>query len=165
MSETYLTGIAKIEIGDIAVDGGPATAFATVGMIYRDTARMEQAEGEVFEHEVEDVDDPVVMVPTKGRTTIEWVVVDFTPSNLVKVLGGAVTGTAPNEKWEGPDTAVVIEKSVKLTPKTGKAITLPRVSLRARINYALSKSGIAQVIITGTVLQPAKTGVKSIIFG
>jgi hypothetical protein len=165
MAETYLTGIAKIEIGEIAVDGGAATSFESVGQIYKDTARMEQAEGESFEHEVEDVDDPVVIVPTKGRSTVEWAVIDFTPANLVKILGGAVTGTAPNDKWEAPDTAVIIEKSVKITPKSGKPVTLPRVSLRARINYALSKSGIGQVIISGTVLQPTKTGVKSIIYG
>jgi hypothetical protein len=165
MAENYLTGIAKIEIGEIAADGGPATVFETVGQIYKDTARMEQAEGDVVEHQVEESDDPVVMVPSKGKTTLEWGVIDFTPANLVKILGGAVTGTAPNEKWEAPDTAVTIEKSVKITPKTGKPITMPRVSLRSRINYALSKSGIAQVIIAGTVLQPTKTGIKPIIVG
>lgn len=165
MAENYLTGIAKIEIGDIAVDGGPATSWSTVGNIYKDTARMEQADGETVEHEVEEIDDPVVMVPQKGRTTIEWGVIDYTPANLVKVLGGAVTGTAPNEKWESPDAAIINEKSVKITPKSGKPITLPRVSLRARINYALSRSGIAQVMISGTVLQPTKAGVKSVIVG
>lgn len=163
--ETYLTGLSKIEIGDIAGDGDVSAAFAAVGQVYKDTAKIEQADGEVFEHEVEEVDDPVVTVPTKGRTTIEWSIIDFTPENLVKVLGGTASGTTPNEKWVSADTAAVIEKSVKITPKTGKPITFPRVSLRARINYALGKSGIAQVIISGTVLQPTKTGVKSISIG
>ncbi len=165
MAETYITGISKIEISDIAVDGGVGTTFGSVGQVYKDTAKLEQAEGEEIEHEVEEVDDPVVIVATKGRTTLEFAVIDFTPANLVKVLGGAVTGVAPDEKWEAPDTASTIEKSVKITPSSGKPITFPRVSLRARIMYTLGKAGIAQVMIKGTVLQPTKTGTKSIAIG
>lgn len=165
MAETYLTGLSKIEIGDIAADGDVSAAFATVGQVYRDTAKIDQAEGEEFEHEVEEVDDPVVVVAKKGKTTIEWSVIDFTPANLVKVLGGAVTGTAPNEKWNSGDTAVILEKSVKITPKSGKPITYPRVSLTARMSYTLGKSGIAQVLIKGKILQPTKSGVKSVSIG
>ncbi len=165
MAETYITGISKIEISDIAVDGGVGTSFAGVGQVYKDTAKLEQAEGEDVEHIVEEVDDPVVIVTSKGRTTLEFAVIDYTPANLVKVLGGAVTGTAPNEKWESPDSSSILEKSVKITPKAGKPITFPRVSLRARIMYTLGKAGIAQVMIKGTVLQPTKTGTKSISIG
>ena len=163
MAERRLTGISKIEIGDIAVDGGVSTSFAVLGNTYKDTATLEQAEGEVIEHEVEEAEDPVVIVPTKGRTTIQFSIIDFTPATLVKVLGGAVTGVAPAEKWEAPDVASIIEKSVKITPKSGVPITMPRVSLRARVTYPLTRAGIAQVVITGTVLQPDKVGTKSII--
>ncbi|HQB47416.1 MAG TPA: hypothetical protein PK785_00955 [Bacteroidales bacterium] len=165
MAEKYLTGLAKIEIGDIAADGGVATSFVTLGQVYKDTAKLEQAEGEEIEHEVENVDDPVFSFVTKGKTTITWAIIDYDADTLVKVLGGTATGTAPNKKWEAPDSAPVLEKSVLITPKSGSTITIPRVSLRARIDYQLTRSGIAQVIISGKVLQPTKTGVKSIQIG
>ncbi|MFA5450596.1 MAG: hypothetical protein WC231_01170 [Dehalococcoidales bacterium] len=165
MAEKYLTGLSKIQIGDIAVDGDVSANFTDLGKVYKDTAKLEQAEGEEIEHEVEDVDDPVISITTKGRTTVEWAIIDFDPDTLVKVLGGTSTGTAPNKKWEAPDSASLLEKSVKITPKVGSPIILPRVSLRARIDYQLTRAGIAQVIITGKVLQPTKTGVKSIQIG
>jgi hypothetical protein len=165
MAEKYLTGLAKIEIGDIAVDGDVAASFASIGQIYKDTAKYEQADGENIEHEVEDVEDPVIVVPTKGRTTLEFAVIDFDPDNLVKILGGTATGTAPDKVWEAPVSASIVEKSVKITPKAGKPITIARMSLRARVSYTLTKSGIAQVIVSGTVLQPTKAGVKPIKIG
>lgn len=162
MAEKYLTGLSKIEIGSIAVDGDVSANFESVGQIYKETAKIEQAEGEAIEHEVEDVEDPVILIPSKGRTTFEFAIINFDPDNLVKILGGTATGTAPNKKWEAPDSASILEKSVKITPKSGSPIVIPRASLRSRITYTLSKSGIAQVIVSGTVLQPTKEGVKSI---
>lgn len=163
MAEKRALGVASIHIGDMAVDGDVSAAFASIGTIYKDTASIEQETGEEIVHDAEELDDPIEIVPTKGRTKIAWGITDFTPATLVKVLGGTVTGTAPDEKWEAPDTASIIEKSVKITSKNGVTFTYPRVSLKARISYKLAKSGIAQVLIEGTVMQPTKTGVKSCI--
>jgi len=160
MAEKRILGVTKIEIGDIAADGDVSALFATVGQIYKGTASIEQEEGEDIVHESEEVDDPIEVVPTKGKTTVSWGVVDFTPENLVKVLGGTVSGIAPNTKWESPDSAATIEKSIKVTSRGGKTFTYPRASIKARISYALAKEGIAQVLITATIMQPTKTGVK-----
>lgn len=161
MAEKRILGVVKIEIGDIAADGDVSTSFATVGQIYKGTASIEQEEGEDIVHESEEVDDPIEVVPTKGKTTVSWGVVDFTPENLVKVLGGTVTGTAPNTKWQAPASAAIIEKSIKVTSRGGKTFTYPRASIKARVSYSLSKEGIAQVLITATIMQPTKTGVAS----
>ena len=163
MAEKRALGVASIHIGDMAVDGDVSAAFASIGTIYKDTASIEQETGEEIMHEAEELDDPIEIVSTKGRTKIAWGITDFTPATLVKVLGGAATGTAPDQKWEAPDTATIIEKSVKITSKNGVTFTYPRVSLKARISYKLAKSGIAQVLIEGTVMQPTKAGVKSCI--
>lgn len=164
MAEKRILGVGSIGIGDIASDGGAATTFNPLGVTYKDTAELNQESGEDITHECEELDDPIEVIPTKGKTTIKWAIVDFTPETLVKVLGGAVVGTAP-KTWEAPDNASTIEKSVQITDKRGSKITFPRVSLKANINYKLAKNGIAQVQITGTVLQPTKAGVKSCIIG
>ena len=161
MSEKRSLGVASIQIGDIAVDGGVATTFASLGVIYKDTASIEQEAGEEIIHDAEELDDPIEIVPVKGKTKIVFGIVDFAPATLVKVLGGTVTGVAPDTKWNAPDAASAIEKSVKVTSKNGVTFTYPRVSLKARISYKLAKSGIAQVLIEGTVLQPTKSGTKS----
>jgi hypothetical protein len=163
MAEKRVLGVSKIEIGDIAVDGGVATTFGTLGTIYKDTAQIEGEDGEDIIHEAEELDDPIEMETTKGRTKITWGITDFDPANLVKILGGTVTGTAPNTKWEEPSTSQKIEKSVKVTSKNGRVFIYPRVSLKSRVSYKLAKSGIAQVLITGTKLQPTKTGTAACI--
>lgn len=165
MAEKRILGVGQIAVGDIAADGGVATTFAPLGVTYKDTAELMQEEGEDIIHECEELDDPIENIPTKGKTTIKWSIVDFTPEVLIKVLGGSKSGTTPNFKWEAPDAATVIEKSVEITDKRGSKITFPRVSIKAAINYKLAKSGIAQVVITGTVLQPTKTSTKSCIIG
>ena len=161
MAEKRSLGIASIMIGDIAGGGGVATTFASIGNIYKDTATIEQETGEDIVHEAEELDDPIEVIPTKGKTKISWGIVDFTAATLVKVLGGTVSGTAPADIWQAPDAAATIEKSVKVTSKNGVTFTYPRVSLKARVSYKLAKSGIAQVLIEGTVLQPTKSGTKS----
>ena len=161
MAEKRALGVSSIMIGDIAVDGGVSTTFAGLGTIYKDTASIEQETGEEFVHEAEELDDPIEIVPTKGRTKISWGITDFTAATLVKVLGGTVSGTAPADIWQAPDTAQTIEKSVKVTSKNGTTFTYPRVSIKARVSYPLAKSGIAKVLIEGTVMQPTKSGTKS----
>lgn len=161
MAEKRSLGVASIQIGDIAADGGVATSFSSLGVIYKDTASIEQESGEEILHEAEEIDDPVELVVYKGKTKIAWGIIDFTAATIVKVLGGTVSGVEPAAIWQAPDTASIIEKSVKVTSKNGVTFTYPRVSLKARVSYKLGKSGIAQVLIEGTVLQPTKAGTKS----
>lgn len=165
MAETRLLGVAKIEIGTIAVDGDVSAAFASPGNIYKDTAEITQEQDADTEHFCEEQDEAFAIVPGTKKTKIKFAVTDFTPAALVALLGGTATGVAPNNSWTAPATTDIIEKSVKVTPKSGKTITFPRVSLRAMINYKLAKSGIAQVMVEGTVMTPTKTGVAAIKIG
>ena len=165
MAELRILGVSKIEIGDIAADGGVATTFAALGGTYKDTASFRQEAGEDIEHEIEESDDPAEVVPGTKKSTVAWGIIDFTPATLVKALGGTVTGTAPNEKWDAPATSSIIEKSVKITPKKGAPITMPRVALKGVIDYEAARAGIAKVLITGKVLTPTKAGVAPISVG
>jgi hypothetical protein len=165
MAENRLLGVAKIEIGAIAVDGDVATVFASPGVIYKDTAEIMQEQEADTEHYCEEQDEAFAIVPGAKKTKIKFAVTDFTPAALVALLGGTATGVAPADSWTAPATTDIIEKSIKITPKSGKVITFPRVALRAIINYKLAKSGIAQVVVEGTVMTPTKTGVAAIKIG
>lgn len=160
-TETRNLGLLSIEVGSIAADGDVASLFEALGVTYKDTAEITQEEGEKIEHFCEESDDAIESFVSKGKTTIKWSIVDFTPETLQKIFGGNVS----DGKWEAPDSAPAIEMSVKVTPKSGKAFVFPRCSVSAIMNYKLAKSGIAQAAVTATVLQPVKAGVASIIYG
>lgn len=156
MSEVRTLGLTKIEISDIATDGGLGTAFAALGKTYKDTAELMGADPAVFEHYSEESDDPEEIVETKGKVTIKWSIMDSDADTLVKALGGTATGTAPNKIWNAPAGAPNIEKSVKITPKAGKVIDIVRAKIVAKPNYKLTKNGIFLVDIVATILTPTK---------
>jgi len=156
MSEVRTLGLNKIELSDIAADGGLGTSFESIGKTYKDTAEFIGEDPGIFEHYSEESDDPEEMVMTKGKVTVKWSIFDTDADTLVKVLGGTSTGTEPDKIWNAPDTAGVIEKSVKITPKSGKVINIVRARIVAKINYKLSKEGIFLVDIIATILTPIK---------
>lgn len=161
MAETRLLGVSSIQISDIAADGDVGTVFASLGNTYKDTAEITQEQDADIEHICEESDDPFAIVAGVKKTKLKWTITDFTPANLVKILGGTAAGVAPADTWVPPATTSIIEKSVKITPAAGKTITYPRVALRATINYKLARAGIAQVVIEGRVMTPTKAGVAS----
>ncbi len=161
MAEVRTLALLKIEISDIAGDGGLGTSFAVLGKTYKDTAELMGADPEVFEHNSEESEDPEEMVTHKGKVTIKWSIMDTDADTLVKVLGGTSTGTAPNKIWSAPDQAPSIEKSIKITPKSGKVINIVRTKLVAKPNYKLASNGIFLVDITATILAPTKAATAS----
>lgn len=165
MSEIRTLGLESIEIGDVAGDGGMGTTLAELGVTYRDTAELVQEDAESTEHFSEEFDEPVETIDTKGPTTVKWSIIDCTPATLAEVLGGEVTGSGATAKWEAPSTAENIEKSIKITPKVGMPISIPRAKINAKINYKLARTGILLVEITAKVLTPKKENTASIIIG
>lgn len=165
MAETRLLGVSSIQIGAIAADGDVSTTFAALGVTYKDTAEITQAQDADTEHICEEFDDAFAVVPGVKKTTIKWSITDATPATLAVILGGTATGVAPTDSWTGPATSSIIEKSVKITPSSGKVITLPRVSLKATIDYKLQRAGIFKVNIEGRVMTPTKAGVAAIKLG
>lgn len=161
MSETKLLAVSSIQVAPIAADGDVGTVFATLGNIYKETAEFTTEQDADIEHEYEEFDEPGEIVPGVKKTKLKWTITDFSTANLVKILGGTATGVAPDDTWTPPSTSQIIEMSVKITPKVGKVFTIPRVYLRANIDYKLQRSGIAKVVIEGRVLTPKKAGVGS----
>jgi len=158
-------GLAKIEVGAIAGDGGMGTDLATLGYTYQDSCTMTQDDPEETEHYAEEVDDPIVVKRRKGKTTFAFQIMDPDVDTLVAVLGGTktTTGEAPDEvdTWNAPDKVPTIEKSLRITPEEGLQIDIPRGSITAKINGTFSKTGIFLIDVSVTPLKPTKAGLTA----
>jgi hypothetical protein len=156
----YTIGLSSITVGDIAADGGMGTTLAALGLTYQDTCKLQQGDPETEDFYAEEVDDPVFSVSRAGKTTFTFSIMNPELTTLQSMLGGTVTGTGDSAKWSAPDTIPAIEKSVKITPQQGLAFEVPRMKIVAKINGEFSKKGLLLIEVTGTVLQPTKTGAK-----
>jgi hypothetical protein len=167
MSEIRLKGLAGIDMADIPVGGGVPldAAWTSVGVTYRDEASLTEEDPTVTEHFSNENDDPEESDMASGKRTLAFTLIDFTPATLVKFVGGETSGTGDTLAWNAPAQKAKIEKAFRLRSKNGHYITLPRVSFTSKLDYNLAPSGIAKVLITGTVMSPGDTDVSSIIKG
>ena len=83
MAEKRTIGLKSIKIGAIGVDGAMGTVLAALGVTDEGSATFTKEADEVKEFFCEESDDPIEMVTKKGKTTVEWAIVDFTPATLV----------------------------------------------------------------------------------
>jgi hypothetical protein len=161
MADIYTLGLAKIEIGDIASDGSMGTTLAVWGQTLQGTCNITQDDPETTEFFAEELDDAVVSISKRGKTTITFSIMNPDTSVLQKTLGGTVSGTGDAAKWNAPTKLPVIEKSLKITPQQGLVWEFPRVKIVAKINGAFSRDNVFAIEVTGTALQPTKSGTSS----
>lgn len=154
-------GISKIEIADIAPDGGTGTSWATLGDTLEGSCKLNFAEGTVQELKVEEKSTAVDTIEEEGEKVIEFTVADPDEDTLVKVFGGSKSGSAGSTVYKAPQTTVNIEKSLKITPQKGIGFIFTRVSISARFTDAMGKGQWLGVIIKAKVLAPTKSGVSS----
>ena len=156
-----VTGIQKIEFGEIAPDGGVATTFDALGRTREGTLSFNAADDQTQDINVEEQDDPVMqVVTTKGTLDIGWSMVDWDTDVMIALFGGSVV----NNQWQAPDQSPTIEKSLKITPRDGKPFIYPRVKATAKVNYD-STGKIFQLDVTCRKLKPEKTGEPGFMWG
>lgn len=155
------TGTVAINIGDVAVDGGPGTALDTIGFTDADATNEYTEEESTFtDWPVLESDTPIYTTEVPGAKTLNFTVIDPDVVALQKVLGGELTGTAPNQTWNEPLKRVSKEQTVELVPEIGLTMVIPRGRVSGRINRDLSKTtGKLALIVSVRVMQPTKTGV------
>lgn len=154
MSYTY--GLTKIEIADIAGDGGPGTSFTQVGYTNPGTTKFTTDKGTPNEKRCEELATPLVSIPGDQTITLETQVIIDGADMMATFLGG----TSSLGVWTAPDSPPVIEKTVKLTPLAGMVFQINRASVEGGLNGAFAKDGdLFYVDVSFTVLQPEKEGV------
>ena len=157
MAEVYTLGLSKIEMGDIATDGGMGQALAVVGQTLKGSCNVTQEDPTTNDFFAEEIDDPVVSISSRGKTTLAFSVMNPDLQVLEKLFGGTISGTGPTAKWNAPATLPAIEESVRVTPQMGLIWEFPRMKINAKINGQFSRENIFVIEVSGTALQPTKT--------
>ena len=164
--KVYTLGLASIEVGDIAADGGMGEVLASLGYTYQDTAQMVTNDPTTTDFYAEEVDDPVLSISRAGTIQFKWSLMNPSVETLQILMGGTIKktgdGAEEHDTWEAPDVLPTIEKSVKITPLQGLKFAVPRLRIVAKLNGNFSKTGMMLVEVTGTVMKPEKEGIKKL---
>lgn len=155
-------GLAEIQVGKIAEDGGEATSYTKIGKTYQNTCKLQQETADVTEHYEEGQAAPEVRKKKKKVPVLTFSIMDPDPTFLKEYLGGNVTGDGDLAVWSWSDTDEDIIASVRAIPEVGLVYTIPCGDIEAVINADMSSQGIALVDFTVTPLKPKKAGVPSI---
>lgn len=155
MAEERSLGLKALKIGDVAVDGGMGTSLAVIAYTEKDSAKIVTTDPELKEFFVEEVTDPIEVIVTKPSVmTLELSIHDVAPATLVKVLGGAATGTPA--VYTPPTTTTDIEKSIEITTLTDHVVKIVRAKIVANFDWSLNRQELSRVKIKATVLAPQK---------
>ncbi len=166
-NELRMKGLAGIDMAEIPADGGAPlpNAYTSIGVTYRDEATFVEDDPSEIEHFSNENDDPEESDVVAGKKKLSFTLIDFDPDNLVKYLGGTVTGTGADKTWSAPSSKQMYEKAVRIRSKNGQTLVIPRFSFYAKIDYKLAPDGIAKLIVTGTVLTPKSPTTATLIKG
>lgn len=153
----YILGLSKIEIGDIAADGGMGQNLSQLGYTYKDSCTFTMDDPETTDFYAEEVDDPVVSISKAGKTTLAFQIMNPSVEVLAAMMGGTADGT--NETWDAPSELPSIEKSIRVTPEQGLMFEFPRMKITAKFDGNFAKSDMMKLSVTATVMIPEKEGV------
>jgi hypothetical protein len=167
MAIQRIKGLAGIDFADIPVDGGMplAAAFEPIGVTYRDEATLSEDDPTETEHYSNENDDPEESDMATGKKKLVFALIDWDPDNVVKYLQGTVTGVGDAKVWNAPLSKVKFEKAVRLRSKNGQYMIFPRISFYAKLDYKLAPSGIAKIVVSGTVLVPTLVDTPPLVVG
>lgn len=153
----FTSGITSIEIGAVADDGGMGTTLASLGKTLEGSCKFVMADPTITPFRSEETDVTEYQTTQQGDLTLEFSLMNADADALVSVFGGTATGTP--KVYTPPAQFAILEKSIKVTTKTGTVINIVRAQLVGKVNAELSKKNIFLVDLKFTVLTPSKAGV------
>jgi len=153
----YTLGLSKIEMGDIGADGGMGQSLDVVGETLQGTCNITQEDPVTNDFYAEELDDPIVSISRRGKTTAAFSIANPNLDTLVKFFGGKITGTGATAKWSAPKQLPDTEMSLRITPQMGLIWEFPRMKINAKIDGSFSREKIFVIAVSGTALQPSKT--------
>lgn len=160
----YTIGIAAITLGAVAVDGGPGTSLAALGLTLADSCKLNQDDPETTSFFAEEQEAAVYVKTKAGAITLTFQIMNPDTATLVSLFGGSTNGATPNKTWNMPATTPTIEQTVKIAPQDGMTMIIPRGSVAAKLNGEFSRKNLFVIDVTVTALTPTKAGVGPIQF-
>lgn len=156
MAKKFTYGLDSVEFGDIATDGGVATTFGSLGLTFKDTFDILEADPTETDFFSEENDDPELSITTKGALTMKFQLMDYDAESIAELKGGSVA----SDIYSADSFTINIEKSVKVTPKQGFIFMIPRAKITAKFMGKLAKTELVTIEVTIKVLSPKKAGTK-----
>lgn len=161
MNDTYTDPVTGNTVTRNA--NGMPSVMHTLGYTNEGSASLNFEEPEKTEFFAEEVDDPVLVFKKAGKITVDFDVMNPDVDTLQELMGGsarlnttnaAATGTAENNVWLAPGTSVQVEKALRITPRQGFQIFIPRADITARMGDNLTKTELLVLHVSATVLAP-----------
>jgi hypothetical protein len=150
MTVAYGFGCKDIRGGAIGAGGTMGTVLTSVGKVYKDTVSMIGEDGTVAKHYSMNGRFPFLAVLTDGGLPLKFTLVDVSPANLLKWLGGTVN----LETWSMSNDSFSQELSVEMDSLKGKTIQVARMFLYGKITWNANRTEIYKIEVTGEVMEP-----------
>ena len=147
MASIATFGLSKIEAKAVEAED---SQYKVLGMTYQDSCTLTQNEPEEIEHYAEECDTPIVSVSRPGKIILSFSIMDADVDTLVSLLGG---NKGDNGSWNAPEVIPTVEMSIRVTPKSGMVIEIPRARVVAKFNASVSRSGMFLITVTATILK------------
>ncbi|EPL7679763.1 hypothetical protein M2T79_18510 [Elizabethkingia miricola] len=156
---TINNGLAQINIGAIASDGGMGTTLARLGDVKEGSFKVNHAEGDKTEFKIEESDTPIFIRQKDGTLSFEFEIHNPDGATFKQIWGGTVDATTG--KYTPPEKLVPVEMSFQVKPDQGHGFDVPRAQVAGRFSDAMGKDSLLGVIVTATVLKPTKAGISN----
>lgn len=160
-------GLASIEYAPIPADGGMATTgWQTYGYTDTGSCKFVMEDGESNEIKVEEVDTPIFVDVTPGKTYFTFAVANPSVTALKELFGGTATeGVGSNKsKWEAPAKFETKEVALRIKARKGFMFEAPRVLIKAKSDSVIGRGELFKIEVTAELLTPAKAGQSPLIF-
>lgn len=159
-------GLGRIEMGDVAGDGGPGTDLEPLGKTDRDSPiTMVEGDPTIDRLHSHEDDDPLDTEVTGGEKPFLFTIVDPDLETFARIFGGTVTGTGLGATWGFPSNKSIKNQTVKVYPKKGLIRTIVNGAVYGKINDDMSKAGKLAIDVVVEPMKPTKANTPSIIYG
>ena len=126
-----------------------------LGTVYKDTAVMQDEEGEEVVCECEDFDTPEDVQSLPGRSTLAFSTSDLDPATCYKAFGGTLS--SDKKTWTAPKAYKSRLVAFKFTTRSGLQVAVAKALLKTRMNWSISKSGYGLLEHTLSVITDQST--------
>jgi hypothetical protein len=163
MVKVFTLGLSSIKGGSVPADGSMQTDanLNDYGYTNQNSAVLNMETPEKTEFHAEEVDDPVLVSQKAGAITVEWDIMNPAPETLVSFCGGtaskSVNTLTDNDQWEAPDTVPNIEMALKITPRQGFIVSIPRANVVGTVTGNFTSGEIVLLHVVATALTPTGT--------
>lgn len=163
MVKVFTLGLSSIKGGAVPADGSMQTDANLSDYGYTNqnsaTLTMETPEKTVFY--AEEVDDPVLVSQKAGKVTVAWDIMNPSPETLEAFMGGtaskSVQTLTDKDMWEAPSTVPNIEMALKVTPKQGFVVSIPRANVVGTLSGNFTSGEMVLLHVEATALTPTGT--------